>query len=944
MKCRTLRSFQVLLSSVLPILCSGSVFGQDRAGPTAAEGSVLLRKIEVVGTRIRRVDAETVQPVLVLEREELQRTGLTNLGDILQQLPQHVADLNTDVNNGGNGETRVDLRNLGAGRTLVLLNGHRYVTALDGAIDVASIPLSIVDRVEVLTDGASAIYGSDAIAGVVNIITRGDYEGIETTASHAFNEYGDGQRRAADLTWGRVDEDSSLAVNLSFFDQQPIFARDRTISAVPLFGLPADSVFGGAAGIGPNGVFGFGPTGFQRPDGGPGRLIFDPDLDGHRPFDPNRDGYNYARENYLRTPYDRLTLFVQGRFQFTPTLALRAEGLLQRRRSARELAPTPISQSGFSGAPNQHVIDADSLYNPFGQTVTFFGYRPVVRPRRFEEDVNTRYLGVGLDGLIELLGRSFVWDVHLIDARTRQKRLITGGYDLERLGLGVGPSFLNSGGIARCGTPTVPIPDCVPLNFTSGTAGLTAEMYDYFAVAANSQERRALRDLTIGITGDLFDLPAGPLAIAAGLEHRGERAQVDPDPLLSRDGVTFGGAEPEPVEGRLRVNEAYLELAVPLLAEQRFVDTLEASLAARHSRYSSFGNTTNRKFGLSWRPSTPWLVRASWSQGFRAPSTFELFALSSTSFPAGDAIAFFDPCARNPVGIVADRCRADGVPVGAFNPSQAPVVRLGSNPSLQPERADSRNLGIVYSPTWLEGLEVSIDHWRVELRDTIDRIQPALLGSQCYERGYIGACAQLGRDPATGALISIDARLNNYGTYDLAGYDLRLGYRQPTRWGDFAVRWDNVYVSRYRKELPRGAPALSTVGNYFNADPGWRHRSLLSIDWQRGSWGATLRMRHFPSLDESCQLPRDAGRAELCERPNFQSPVFNNEPERRIRAITYTDLQLRWQPLGDTRISLGATNLFDRDPPLVYSAFANTYDPSYDIPGRYWTVSVAQRW
>src|SRR4249919_2038487 len=315
--------------------------------------------IVVTGSHIGRAGFETSQPLIVLDRRDLQRAGLTSVGEILQQLPQHVSDLNSDYNNGGNGETRVDLRNLGARRTLVLLNGHRYVTALDGAVDVASIPLPIVDRIEVLTDGASAIYGSDAIAGVVNIITRDDYAGVEASAYYASNDHGDGERRAADITWGRQGERGGIALNLSFADQQPIWAGDRAISAVPTFNLPANDPGAGASQNTPQGRLGFGPHGVQLPDGSEGQLTWDSELAAHRPFDFRSDGYNFAPENYLRTPYERTALFGQADYQLGGQLRLRSELLLHRRRSSQQLAPTPLFQLGAEGDPYNFNIATD---------------------------------------------------------------------------------------------------------------------------------------------------------------------------------------------------------------------------------------------------------------------------------------------------------------------------------------------------------------------------------------------------------------------------------------------------------------------------------------------------------------------------------------------------------------------------------------------------------
>lgn len=904
-----------------------------------------LTSVFVTGSHIRRVDVETTQPLLVLDRNYLQRTGLSSVGDILQLLPVHVSDLNTDRNSDGNGETRVDLRNLGANRTLVLLNGHRYVNTLDGAVDVSSIPLPIVDRIEILTDGASAIYGSDAIAGVVNIITRRDYEGMEASAYYATSEQGDGERRAVDLTWGHRGDRLDAAINLAFYDQQPIWAGDRDISAVPTFALPENHALAGASLSTPNGRLGFGPNGDQLPDGQEGWLTYDPVRRDHRAFDPERDGYNYAPQNYLRTPYERGSIFAQAAYDPTPGLSLHSELMVHRRRSSQRLAPSPLFQFGAGGGnPYNYDIASDSLYNPFGQPITLFAFRPLNRPRQFDRDVLTHYLTLGADGSLPAGARSIDWNLVLIHARTTEDLSINGGYDLQRLGLGVGPSFLDASGSPRCGTPSSPVDDCVPLDFVHGNGGFNDSMFDYISASAGSRQQRDLRDLSLNINTDLFALPGGPLRFAAGFEHRRERGRVEPDERLATGAFDFSGAIPEPVAGQTSINEVYIEFDAPLLAQRRWAESFDLSLAARHSNYSTFGGTTNYKLGMGWRPSTDWLLRATASTGYRAPSTSELFAGSTTfQFPGG-AVEFFDPCApgNRPEGEVAARCAADGVPLDGFAPQVGPVVRNGSNPTLQPEQARGRNAGVVWSPRAVAGLDLTLDWWWIRLENAIDVIFEDALPRMCYRQGIEGACRRLTRDPATGVLTSIDARLHNYGTFELEGYDLGVGYRWENGAGTFALRGDGTYLSRYTKQIPDGAQPFSTVGNYFPADPNWRLRVLLALDWDRGPVGVTTRFRYYSALDESCEKPAAVGRAELCDRPDFASPTFGGVPEHQVDARTYLDLQLRWQPREGTILSLGGSNVLDHDPAVAYSSI-NSYDPSYDVPGRFWYLSVSHR-
>ncbi|HJW46939.1 MAG TPA: TonB-dependent receptor, partial [Lysobacter sp.] len=407
------------------------------------------------------------------------------------------------------------------------------------------------------------------------------------------------------------------------------------------------------------------------------------------------------------------------------------------------------------------------------------------------------------------------------------------------------------------------------------------------------------------------------------------------------DALDFSGIVPEPVDGEIRASEAYVELDLPLFAGKSWARNLDVNVAVRLSDYSTFGSTTNHKLGLTWRPHEDWLLRATWSQGYRAPSTSELFAVSGTFRQTG-LVELIDPCVGEISGELAERCHAAGVPLEGFNPQIGPLTRFGSNPDLEPEQARNRDIGVVWSPTSLKGLNLTLDWWEIELSNAIDEIPDVELPSLCYAQGIESACLQLRRDPATGVLTDIDARLFNYGTYSIEGYDFSVDYHWSGRWGDFHLAWDSVYLSHYDKEIPRGAPTVSTVGNYFFLDPGWRLRSVLSLDWNRGSLGSTLRLRYYSALDESCEFPAGADRLDLCDRPDFESPVFGGAPEHIIDPRTYADLQLRWQPIDDVVLSLGVNNAFDRDPPVSYSTI-NSYDPAYDIPGRFWYASWRQR-
>ncbi len=943
-----------LLACALAHALSAPAIGQSVDSDDSADDATTLGQVVVVGSRIRRVDVETSQPVFTLEQEQIQRTGLVGVGDILQDLTAHGATLNTTVNNGGNGETRIDLRNLGDNRTLVLVNGRRWNTGLDGAVDLNEIPLAVVERIEVLKDGASAIYGSDAIAGVINITTRADYEGLEATAYLGENAEGDGRVESYDATMGASSERGNIVFNVSYVKQEPIFAGEREISAVPIFGLPPNDTRAGASANTPLGRYGFGPSGncpFNptgnyparpgcngrqgRPPGA--RNTFDPASGGYPVFDPFSNGYNFAPENYLQTPQERTSLYVQSRYDVGPAVALTTEVLYNERRSEQLLAPSPFNINVQAGPPFNFAVPADHVYNPFGQPVTALSLRPGGQFRRFQQDSDTFRAGGGLSGQFELFERSFAWDLNAVHAKQEQNDSDSGQLNGFRMIQALGPSYRDAGGVARCGTPALPIPGCVPLDAFHGPEAFTPEMLEFLYYTAQSQYDAELWNYSANLTGDLVDLPGGPLAFAAGYEYRRDSAGYVPDALLQLG--TLGGFTPQPEAGTSSVDEFYGEFVLPLLAERPFAEVLELNAAARWSDYDSFGDTTNFKGGFRWKPIGELLVRGNYSEGFRAPTIDELFAPAVAGL--GLTVAD-DPCVVGSDPTNAANCVADGVPGGAYEPeANLYQIGFGGNHDLLPETAATKTLGVVWSPPWIGGFDLALDWYRIELDDAIAFPDPFALIQTCVFQAVPEACARTTRDPDTGELLLLDSRALNSGNLEVEGYDLTLRYSRQTTIGRFSVLWDSTYYAEYTYEIPRGATPVPVPGNYTAFEPGWRYRSNLDLAWQRGDWEAALGVRYYPGLDEGCYL--DEAYVDSCSSPDVASPVFFGFPENRIDDRWYFDLQGAWSTPWNSEVRVGVQNLFDEDPPVSYSAFFNSFDPQYPVPGRFWYASYSQR-
>jgi iron complex outermembrane recepter protein len=939
----------------------------------AQDDAEKLETVTVVGSRIKRTDLETSQPIFVVSREDLQKTGLTSIGDILTRLTSNGATLNTVFNNGGNGETRIDLRNLGANRTLVLVNGRRWVTSLDGAVDLNTIPISVIERIEVLKDGASAIYGSDAIAGVINITLRDNFDGAEASAYLGESEEGDGRTEEYNFTIGSSTDRASVVLNASYTKQEAIFAGDREISAVPLFGIGGNNVNVGASSTTPFGRFGRA--------GIPGTVTLIPGRSGNSPddfktFDLNTDGFNFAPDNYLATPQERTAVFAHARYAITDNINFHTTVLINERKSSQQLAAIPITLGPVFG--NAITISADNVYNPFGVEVTRAQYRNTRLLRVFSQDVDTFYFSGGFDGGFDLWDRSFSWDVNYVYTDNERRDITSGQFDLNRIAAGTGPSFFDGQGVARCGTPEAPIDGCVPLDFFHGPDSFTQAMTDYAGVTLQDTFYKKQYDYTANLTGDLFELPAGALGFAAGYEYRREFGYDQPD-AITASGATTGNAR-APTSGGFSLDEFYVEFNIPILKDLAFAEVLEFNVAARYSDYSNFGDTVNPKFGFRWKPLADVLVRGNYAEGFRAPNVSELFGGNSDNFPN-----IADPCdglSAESTGSVADRCRAGlfgvgPVPNGYEQANNQIRTTVGGNPNLQPENARSKTLGVVYSPSWVEGLDLYLDWYNIEVTDAISTPTAQFIANDCYVNNNAASCALITRGPG-GEILDLFAGTNNQtGGLEVEGWDFTVDYRWDTNFGKFRANWDTAYVS-YIGDVgqrdqnfcasinqPGGGSGVITPdtqecnlplasgnqagtsfdrGNLFS-----RIKSNINLNWTYGDFGATAAARYIQGVDESCALPVLFGFPELCSDPNVEDRQFADGdfpaggPTNHMDDTWYFDLQGTWDSPWNARVTAGIRNLFDEDPPTAYSNFANSFDPQYDVPGRFWYVQYSQK-
>lgn len=900
------------------------VAGVASTATAQAQEATNLDRISVTGSRIKSTDIETSQPVLSLTRADIEKQGVTSVADILQRVAANGAALNRTYNNGGDGSAGVSLRNLGSERTLVLVNGRRWTTGLDGSVDLNTIPTAMIERIDILKDGASTIYGSDAIAGVVNIITKQSFDGAEANFYKGQYSAGDGEREAADFTLGTTTDRASLVLGVSYVNEKAVMAGDRKISA----GGPP--FFSGQSSTGI-------PGSYLRNDE---RYVI---LNGvETPFDPNVHGYNTAPDNYLLTPNERTSLFAVGSYNVTDNITFRTEAMYNERKSEQLLAAMPVTGQRLS---------AGSMYNPYGVDLTGVARRfNETGGRSFNQNVKNWHFYGGFEGFFEFADRNFDWDVGYRYDKTDQNDLTYGLFNKQRLAEAYGPSAIRDGKAVCLNSAGAIIPGCSPINPLGGMGSISQEALDYTSFTAHDSASLVSKGYYANISGEIVQLPAGALGFAAGYEYRKESGQFDPDAFIASGLSTGNGAAP--TKGGYDLDEFFLELSIPVLADLPGAKLLDFSAATRYSKYSNFGNTTNNKFGFRWKPIDDLMVRGNYSEGFRAPSINNLYRGDADSFET-----YIDPCSSTSgrrTGAVAAQCAAEGVPIGFVQPGAGSGAKQTpepftwqANPNLKPETSTSKTLGLVWSPSFVQGLNVTLDWWQIKIEDAITRPAIQDIMDRCYggtAQEQAANCGLITRDPNYGStnqrytITNVNMPLQNLASYKVEGWDLGILYKLPeTSIGQFTITLDGTYLSKWDTKSTQDAPIEGRQGRYLDQDPYWRIRSNLYVDWSYGDFGVNYGIRYKSGMTEPCPF-------DPVEEPEtFAYCSDGAKGTNHIGATTYHDIQFRYNTPWKGTIMVGLNNAWDKSPPVSYYTSYNMFDPQYDLPGRYMYMQYKQK-
>lgn len=925
-------------------------------------------EIIVTGSRLIRSDFTAISPITTVDSDVIRLSGNPTLEDTINMYPQLNPDTTSASNqSGGDGVLAPDLRGLGPVRTLVLVDGKRFIPAsATGLADMAIIPDMLVERIEIVTGGASAVYGSDAIAGAVNFILRDDFEGVDARYQWGEASRGDATTNKLDLMFGAntSEGDGNITLYASYTDRKPVFMENRDFSIQPFLADSSGQLNNFGSGNIPGGKIFIPSSDFGLINGvdliGASMTCPGP-IQGIRfganaeplPFCRPTDQFNYAATNYILRPLERWQFTASGHKEIGPDIEAYAQVFYTKKENEWQQAALAVAPTS-AGASNGTLVLPNAGTNPlfpaplqqfFADNAAYFDpdddgvFETVGNGRRFLEfgPRNAHILhdsyGItgGFRGEVTMADNAWNWDGFFQYQRSDVNQTRVGLLSRSRttLGLDVVVDPMTNEPACR-----IQLLDCVPVN-VYGTDTLTTEMADFLSVTTGRTDKFERNVFGASIAGDLFELPAGAVSTAFGIEYRDESYQTIPDEISASGDL--GGVPPVLTVGEYDLWEVYAEGRFPI------VESFAAEGAVRYSDYSTIGGVTTWRAGLDWAPVEWARGRFSVSRAIRAPNLDELFAAPNTGFIGG-----VDPCVvdNDPTPEIKAVCLEQGVPpqfiddlqVGA---SQGWSEFSGGNPDLNEEESDTITVGAVFTPPIAQNLSFSIDYWDIQVESAISQVSSQALVNSCFELldNSSPQCQAITRD-GLGNISEVNAPLLNLQTRDGKGVDLQVNYTMdlPDSWaiGDSGASFDVMWVSTWHLDdttvVLEGADPIECAGflggtcsgNFIRATPDFR--GYFNAAYVSGNTNIRTDMEFIGGFD----LAADAF-------PNNNVPVSSQ---------FYWDISGSYDFNDYIEVFAGVQNVLDEPPPLIgfrAGGDSNTQAQLYDTVGRRYFIGTTVR-
>lgn len=930
------------------LLCTTMLSGLALSGATAvaqdAPAAAAEDVIQVTGTRIQRTDTVAPSPITSVDAELFELNNVVNTEDLLNTLPQLIPAFDATSNNPGNGTATVSLRGLGTTRTLVLVDGTRFVgSGAAQVVDLNNIPAALVERVDVVTGGASAVYGSDAIAGVVNFIMRDDFEGVEVSASHEFStNEGDAAITDVSVTLGGNFDGGrgNAVVSYGYTHREAVFQASREFAETAFWspGPGTDPYIpGGSSSI---------PQTWVRPAAG---NYFDTNpVDGSG--DPyflmtqpggaiaERQVYNYAPTNYLQLPQERHMISTFGTYELNSNMELYVRGIYSNNVVDSQLAPTPTGTLGLTVNLDNPLLSTElrNLFTNDTSSNNGDGTADIRIARRMEEigtrnnlrDTNTFQ---GVFGVRGDINDDWSYDAFYNYSRSSVAQILSGNISVSAFQEAIlcdgGPTAIASG----CTAPA--------LDIWNGAGSVSPEAAEYVSRTGAQIDVIEATQAVAAVSGNLSNM-ASPMAdvapaVVLGLEYRESSASIRPDSVLGPDVRGFN--QSLPIEGSFDVTEFFAEVDVPLITGRPGIESLGITAAFRASDYSTVGDVQTYAVGAGWEPVDSLRFRTQYNRAVRAPNVGDLFAPLTNGFPGAA-----DPCSSGLGSFGAEtivaNCVATGVPaasVGTPFQSNAQIESLfGGNPNVEEEVADTFTIGAVWQPTFLAGATVQLDYYKIEIEDAIATPSLQNLLDECYIQDISSSCDFFtgARNPSTGEIANPffpELSSANLAILEAEGVDLRVDYLWdadqmglPADLGSFGLNYYATYTlsNGYQNSPSAGFVACEGKFGAQCGEPTPEYKHVVQGSWYWGALTTSVRWRRIGSVD-----------LEESFRP------FVSDRELQIDATDYFDVTFGYDVTEAARLSVGIQNVFDEEPPVLTSTSseqANTYPATYDPFGR----------